>query len=120
MDKQIEELTSIIDSFNIRTYANAQAVAKFLVEKYGYRKIPEGYVVLTREEFERHKGFSREEVDEISKTAIKNSRKETAKAIIDMLIPSCEVCDENWHKGCLCLRTTTAEKIAKQYGVEDK
>lgn len=45
----------------------------------GYRKIPENAVVLTREEFEKHKGFSREEVDEISETAIKNSRKETAE-----------------------------------------
>ena len=45
----------------------------------GYRKIPENAVVLTREEYEKHKGFSREEVDEISKTTIKNSRKETTK-----------------------------------------
>lgn len=45
-------------------------------------------------------------------------RKETAEEIIDMLIPNCEVCDENWHKGCLCLRATIAEKIAKQFGVE--
>ena len=44
--------------------------------------------------------------------------KETTKEIIDMLIPNCEVCDENWHKGCLCLRATIAEKIAKRYGVE--
>ena len=46
------------------------------------------------------------------------TRQETAKEIIEMLVPPCEACDENWHKGCLCLRTTIAEKIAKQYGVE--
>ena len=45
----------------------------------GYRKIPENAVVLTREELEQIKGFSREEVDEIIETAIKNSRKETAE-----------------------------------------
>jgi hypothetical protein len=46
------------------------------------------------------------------------ARKETAREIISLLIPPCEACDENWHKGCLCLRATIAEKIAKQYGVE--
>lgn len=77
--KQIEDLTALIDSFNIRTIKQAKYVAEYIVDKLNYRKIPEGAVVLTREELERHKGFSREEVDEISETAIKNSRKETAE-----------------------------------------
>jgi hypothetical protein len=45
-------------------------------------------------------------------------RVDMAMEIIEMLIPDCEVCEENWHEGCLCLRATIAEKIAKQYGVE--
>ena len=77
--KQIEDLTALIDSFNIRTIKQAKYVAEYIVDKLNYRKIPEGAVVLTREELERHKGFSREEVDEISETAIKNSRNEMAE-----------------------------------------
>ena len=49
------------------------------IEQGTLKEIPENAVVLTREELERIKGFSREEVDEISETAIKNSRKETAE-----------------------------------------
>lgn len=49
-EKQIEDLTNIIDSFHIRTYSNAKAVAKFLVEKYNYRKINEDEVVISKKE----------------------------------------------------------------------
>ena len=59
-EKQIEDLTAIINSFNIKTYENAKRVAKFLIEECGYRKIPENarvfiptddkYVLLSREE----------------------------------------------------------------------
>lgn len=83
--KQIEDLTALIDSFNIRTIKQAKYVAEYIVDKLNYRKIPEGAVVLTKEEYEKHKGFSREEVDEISETAIKNSRKETAEKFAEML-----------------------------------
>ena len=47
-------------------------------------------------------------------------RKETAEKILDLLVPDCKACDENWHSGCLCLRATLAEKIAKQFGLEIK
>lgn len=59
-------------------------VAEKLLEKY-QPKIPENAVVLTMEEFERCKGFSREEVDEISETAIKNARKETAEKFAERM-----------------------------------
>ena len=47
-------------------------------------------------------------------------RKQTAEKILDLLVPDCKACDENWHSGCLCLRATLAEKIAKQFGLEIK
>lgn len=49
--KQIEDLTALIDSFNIRTIKQAQYVAEYIVDKLNYRKIPENAVVLTREEW---------------------------------------------------------------------
>ena len=52
--------------------------------------------------------------DEIEKQA----RKETAREILELLVPDCNSCDENWHNGCLCLRATLAEKIAKQFGID--
>lgn len=47
--KQIEELTALIDSFNIRTIKQAEYVAEYIVDKLNYRKIPENAVVLTNE-----------------------------------------------------------------------
>lgn len=107
MDKQIEEMARELREIQPLFYAS---IAEQLYNA-GYRKIPEGAVVLTREEYEKHKGFSREEVDEISETAIKNSRKETAEKFasrvkmafyyeFDELIPSImadkidEICKE--------------------------
>lgn len=49
---------------------------------------------------------------------VKRIEKETAEKILDLLVPDCKACDENWHSGCLCLRATLAEKIAKQFGLE--
>ena len=49
---------------------------------------------------------------------VKRIEKETAEKILDLLVPDCKACDENWYSGCLCLRATLAEKIAKQFGVE--
>ena len=51
---------------------------------------------------------------------VKRIEKETAEKILDLLVPDCKACDENWHSGCLCLRATLAEKIAKQFGLEMK
>lgn len=58
-------------------------------------------------------------LDEKCDTCIDRDKKNTAKEIIQLLSPDCEQCDENWHEGCLCLRATLAEKIAKHYGLED-
>jgi hypothetical protein len=94
--KQIEEMAKdivhqkmfgpcIFENCPFRTdkeiLCNNCKVAQYLHNKH-YCKLPEDAVVLTREEYERYRGFSREEVDEISETAIKNSRKETAREIL--------------------------------------
>lgn len=95
--KQIEEMAKImcggcIENETMTCSFTPQEIpcdfAKNFAEalyKAVYRKINENEVVLTREELERHKGFSREEVDEISETAIKNSRKETAEKFAERL-----------------------------------
>ena len=79
----------------------------------GYRKVPEDSVVLSREEYI---DLSRNYVGE----QVAQAHKETAEKILDLLVPDCKACDENWHSGCLCLRATLVEKIAKQFGVEIK
>jgi hypothetical protein len=92
-----------------------ELVAEALI-KLGYtkNKIPEGSVVLTREE---HMQMLKDCI-ESNKVVEERTRKETAKEIINMLIPDCQYCDEDWHSGCLCLRGTIAEKITNKYGVE--
>lgn len=92
------------------SYNKKESIALY---EAGYRKIPKDSVVLTREEYDDIAEFYN--IDGCKAYKI---RKETAKEIINMLVPPCERCDENWHKGCLCLRATIAEKIAKKYGVE--
>ena len=146
MNKQIEEMANIstkeeIDARNRRGkekdelrqallhYATAEAsggikslidcegCAFYLYENLGYRKIPEDSVVLSREEYDELT-LTKQSIFDMLEERDDKARKETAKEIIDMLIPNCEVCDENWHKGCLCLRAMIAEKIVKQFGVE--
>ena len=83
----------------------------------GYRKVPDGATVLLV-------GENNQALDEKTiEYFVKHNeqiRKETAEKILDLLMPDCKACDENWHSGCLCLRATLAEKIAKQFGVEIK
>ena len=79
--KQIEEMAKDLKEEKLYALINKTSYmrsAENLINA-GYLKIPENAVWLTREEYAKHKGFSREEVDEISKTAIKNSRKEMAE-----------------------------------------
>ena len=122
------------NEYACQSYRNCKA---FIEE--GYRKIDKDSVVLTKEEYEKLKQYEEkvksgacftqkewlELCDEECKRNTENllkvrqlERKETAREILDLLVPDCKVCDENWHSGCLCLRATLAEKIAKQYGVE--
>lgn len=98
---------SLDKKFNQLVVSSCEALAK------------KSKVVRTKEEYNKLKNLEKyhitcEDVNEYVSAA----RKETAREIIEMLVPPCEVCDENWHKGCLCLKAKIAEKIAKQYGVE--
>ena len=120
----------------------SQCFSKYLYEQ-GYRKVPEDSVVLSREELSEEpyndfcKGcpnvrvrssgmtdccadYSCEQFQKYARLLelYEQSRKETAEKILDLLVPDCKACDENWHSGCLCLRATLAEKIAKQFGFE--
>lgn len=120
----------------------SQCFSKYLYEQ-GYRKLPEDSVVLSREELSKEpyndfcKGcpnvrvrssgmtdccadYSCEQFQKYARLIelYEQSRKETAEKILDLLVPDCKACDENWHSGCLCLRATLAEKIAKQFGLE--
>ena len=83
----------------------------------GYRKVPDGATFLLV-------GENNQALDEKTiEYFVKHNeqiRNETAEKILDLLVPDCKACDENWHSGCLCLRATLAEKIAKQFGVEIK
>lgn len=87
--KQIEEMAKVIFERGIALESidfvyksdHFERIATTLYDA-GYRKIPENavvfipteeqYALLSKEEYERIKGFSREEVDEISETAMKN------------------------------------------------
>lgn len=104
-EKRIEEITDVISEEYNNGNDNWFSVAERVYDKL----FPKNAVVLTMEEYERHKGFSREEVDEISKTAIKNSRKEKAREII------CEIKAFIYDNDNLMERL---DIIAKQYGVE--
>ena len=125
---------------NCGTKRCSRCFSKYLYEQ-GYRKLPEDSVVLSREEYEKLQETIRdlkydkfdlkneisekdnkiallEETIDCIKFNVGFTRKETAEKILDLLVPDCKACDENWHSGCLCLRATLAEKIAKQFGLE--
>ena len=118
-NKEIEEMAKEIQK-SVDGCANywAKLIATHLYEQ-GYRNYKDK-VVLDKEEYKKFLKVNSElAVLKKSIPTIKaEARKETAREIIEMLVPPCEVCDENWHKGCLCLRATIAEKIAKKYNVE--
>lgn len=126
-EQQIEEMAKVIDDrlIEARVWLGSMNrgkgywIAQKLVENY-QPKLPEYSVVLSREEYDEIKIYKsyipemKKAFDKVRNAAIK----ETAEKILDLLVPDCKACDENWHSGCLCLRATLAEKIAKQFGVE--
>ena len=116
--KQIEEMAQIINGsteLDTIAYYRCINIAKTLYNA-GYQKLPEDSVVLSMKEWEcLHIDYAKALYN-----VRQNAIKETAEKILDLLVPDCKACDENWHSGCLCLRATLAEKIAKQFGVEIK
>ena len=109
-EMQVEEMAKDYYGYSIDSEADCKFVAEEMYNK-GHRKLSEDSVVLSREEYI---DLSRNYVGE----QVAQARKETAEKILDLLVPDCKACDENWHSGCLCLRATLAEKIAKQFGLE--
>lgn len=117
-EKQIEELTSIIDSFYIRTYANAQAVAKFLVEKYGYQKIDEGSVVIPEK-------ITEETSPETLIKIAKYNEKVRKQGIKELIEKAEEICwdtfvydDDLKEDVAKALLLDELKEIAKEMGVE--
>ena len=88
-------------------------ISDFIKDINYIRSYLQDSVVLSREEYES-------DLTAQYDVGYEFGRKETAEKILDLLVPDCKACDENWHSGCLCLRATLAEKIAKQFGVEGK
>ena len=85
---------------------HSRAIAEHLIGQ-GYRKIPEGAVVLTREEYQ--KDFS----SQFNK-GYKHGSKETAKEILqDLYIEATSNISETVE-----LTTFQIEQLAKQYGVD--
>ena len=80
----------------------------------GYRKINENEVVISKEELESMVNAKMKCISDMAIIA----RKETAEAILALIVPDCKSCDENWYNGCLCLRASISEKIAKEFGVD--
>ena len=117
-EQQIEEMARIINgSTEIDTvaYYRCMNIAKTIYNA-GYQKLPEDSVVLSMKEWEcLHTDYAKALYN-----VRQNAIKETAEKLLDLLVPDCKACDENWHSGCLCLRATLAEKIAKQCGGEIK
>ena len=115
---QIEKMAKDYYGYSIDSEVDCKFVAEEMYNK-GHRKLPEDSVVLSREEYDEIKTYQ-SYIPEMKKAfdKIRNATiKETAEKILDLLVPDCKACDENWHSGCLCLRATLAEKIAKQFGV---
>lgn len=50
-DEMIKDLTSLIDSYEIKTLANAQFVASQIVEKCNYRKVADDEIVFKKSEY---------------------------------------------------------------------
>ena len=116
--EMIEEMAKVLETKIVNKTWRSKSVAREL-----YRMvIPEGAVVLTKEEYIENdrllKLLEEKRLDELKSLhkIIEKDRKETAREIIDMLIPDCEGCEESLRRGCMCLRAKLAGKIAKQYG----
>ena len=89
---------------NCKMREKATLLYYFIVKKYN-DFIPEGSVVLTKEELAKH--------DE-------KVCKETAGEILKLIKPKCKICDVNMHKGCMCMQEQAEEAIKKAYSIVDE
>ena len=124
-NKEFVKLVSIIENTQ-PFYVETIALSVYKHYQRNYRKINENKVVISKEEYrklklKRNNAMAREtarKVCEHIENDNKKIRKETAEAILALIVPDCKSCDENWHNGCLCLRASISEKIAKEFGVD--
>ena len=128
--KQIEEMYQEFLQYKHDTMCEVFSY-KGMCENFinlGYRKINENEIVIGKKEYENLKS---ELAPLISHNADGGASchlclqaneakvsKETAEKILSLIVPDCKSCDENWHNGCLCLRASISEKIAKEFGVD--
>ena len=127
--EQIEEMAKIVDEmYNIYT-TTAEDIAEGLYNA-GYRKIQDGTVVFSREEYEMLKSLY--DTQKAFKEGYEKARKETAKVIFQKVINICRK-EEDFQdgtvntqleplyfgiiNGCAFIRNEVKE-IAKHYGVE--
>lgn len=95
----------------------------------GYRKIPNGSVVLTREELANIKTSMDilckkiESDEEVPMAKLweearvrKETEKETIKKVLNALGTKCDFCGK--YKGCVCLRKIVEDKVKEKYGLE--
>ena len=130
--KQIEELASLMADCNTtcdecfekfesvttmkikerEKHCQVYAYAQRAVEQ-GYRKIPEGAVVLTKEECDNKVILNEDHFERALNYEREKARKETAREILT------ELKNTRFHKGKLTYDFEMAvNRIAKQYGVE--
>ena len=126
-DKMIEEMANDIHQFFFANSCNLNYVAKHLIEDLNYRKIPDGSVVLSREEYEGkeitvemsggHKlRLTVGKFGEMSRVLEESTRKETAKEIFRAIDGIGR--GNGWHTYTIAIVINKLKELAKQYGVE--
>lgn len=116
-EQQIEEIAEDLENTILGLGIHLCEKSAEKLYDLGYRKLPDGATVLLVGKY--NQALDEKTIEYFIKHN-EQIRKETAEKILDLLVPDCKACDENWHSGCLCLRATLAEKIAKQFGLEIK
>ena len=111
-------------SYGIKNIVDCESCANYLFENLGYRKIPEGSVVLSKGEAQKYYAYKHIEpqikgcLDREVKLEkqLKEARKETAREILQKLY------DETIREGrpavYKLLSPKDIKELAKQYGVE--
>ena len=83
-----------------------------LITKYGYSALND--INIIKQDLERLESLEEEneELQEINESFLKDITKlvlenEKLKKVIEHIkaLPPCDICDSNWHKGCLCLQS---------------
>lgn len=90
-DEMIKDLTSLIDSYEIKTLANARFVASQIVEKCNYRKVGEDEMVLDKNGYYEHINSV---LESGKRMGYAQGRDETAQEILQYIVTA-------WNDGTL-------------------